>query len=122
MSLETQYRLVGDGVLKRKVPVVIDTDKINLAVVETLKMRLHARLTNLMNEKAKEKGYDNILSACSYSYFPNPFQEESTRFFVWRSKTWETFINYFNSLDKINLELITIEQYLEQHFIEFETM
>lgn len=37
---------------------------------------------------AQSKGYDNIMSACSYAGAVNPFQQESQRFVTWRGEVW----------------------------------
>ena len=37
---------------------------------------------------AQSKGYDSILSACSYAAEINQFQTESKSFIVWRSQVW----------------------------------
>lgn len=41
-----------------------------------------------LNEEAKTKGYDSILSACSYAGYINPFQIEGQKFGAWRSDVW----------------------------------
>lgn len=41
-----------------------------------------------LDSKARSKGYDNIISACSYAAAPNPFQEESAQFVTWRGNVW----------------------------------
>lgn len=38
--------------------------------------------------KAKEHGYDSILSACSYAGYPNPYETEGKSFIVWRGNVW----------------------------------
>lgn len=43
---------------------------------------------NYLDSKAISKGYDSILSACSYAGAPNPFQEESIQFVTWRGNVW----------------------------------
>lgn len=55
---------------------------------------IKASLTNAvqshMDAAAAAKGYDNILSACSYAAFPNAFQAEGQSFLVWRADCWVT--------------------------------
>jgi hypothetical protein len=41
-----------------------------------------------LDSTAKAKGYDNIVSACSYAGAPNPFQSESIAFITWRGDVW----------------------------------
>lgn len=42
-----------------------------------------------LDRKAQDRGYDNIVSACSYAGAPNPFQAESQAFLDWRSAVWQ---------------------------------
>lgn len=41
-----------------------------------------------LDAKAQTRGYDNIVSACSYAAVPNTFQAESIAFINWRSAVW----------------------------------
>jgi hypothetical protein len=41
-----------------------------------------------LDEYAQSKGYDSILSACSYAAEANQFQVESKQFITWRSEVW----------------------------------
>lgn len=41
-----------------------------------------------LDRVAQEKGYDNILSACSYAADVNAFQAEGQAFLKWRSDAW----------------------------------
>lgn len=43
-----------------------------------------------LDKAAFEKGYDNILSACSYAAIENAFQAEGIAFLQWRSSVWIT--------------------------------
>lgn len=43
---------------------------------------------NHLDAQAISKGYDNIVSACSYAGAPNPFQAESIQFITWRGNVW----------------------------------
>lgn len=56
--------------------------------VEVVTMAVQAEL----DRKAQEKGYDNIVSACSYASQPAgaPFQAEGAAFLAWRSDVWST--------------------------------
>jgi hypothetical protein len=49
---------------------------------------LEQSVQNHMDEQAKLKGYDSILSACSYAAAPNQFQVESKSFLTWRAACW----------------------------------
>lgn len=41
-----------------------------------------------LDEAAKVRNYDNIVSACSYAGAPNPFQSEGVTFVQWRGDVW----------------------------------
>jgi len=43
---------------------------------------------SVLDSKAQEKGYDNIVSACSYAAGVNPFQAEGLKFLEWRAAVW----------------------------------
>lgn len=43
---------------------------------------------NILDTKAKSKGYDDIVSACSYAGYENEFRSEGEAFGVWRAKCW----------------------------------
>lgn len=49
-----------------------------------------AAVQSHLDAAARAKGYDNILSACSYAAVPNLFQAESIAFLEWRSACWQT--------------------------------
>jgi hypothetical protein len=42
----------------------------------------------LLDAKAQEHRYDDIVSACSYAGAPNPFQAEGAAFVTWRGACW----------------------------------
>ena len=54
--------------------------------------QIKVEMTNAVQEHldsvAQGRGYDNILSACSYAGAPNAFQAESQAFIVWRADVW----------------------------------
>jgi len=38
---------------------------------------------------AKSYGYDNVMSACSYAAYTNPYQIEGQSFIAWRGAVWQ---------------------------------
>ena len=42
----------------------------------------------MLDSAAKAKGYDSILSACTYAAYPNQFQAEGQEFVAWRGAVW----------------------------------
>ena len=63
------------------------------ATPEQMQVALQKQLTDAvqcyMDAKAKERNYDNILTACTYATDPNPkFAAEGQACVEWRSKVW----------------------------------
>jgi hypothetical protein len=72
----------------------------------------------LLDAKAREKGYDNILSACSYAVGPNPFQDEGIAFLTMRSAVWSFLYAQVTLFQNGTREIPTVEGLL----IELETV
>lgn len=70
-----------------------------------------------LDVEAKSKGYDNILSACTYAYPNNPFQSEATSFVIWRSAVWAY---CYGELEKVKTGARTMPT-LEQIISELPT-
>jgi hypothetical protein len=53
-----------------------------------------------LDAKAQEKGYDNILSACTYADDPTvaEFQQEGQIYRAWRSEVWQYFHQVLNDV------------------------
>lgn len=51
--------------------------------------RLTAAVQKHLDYKAKERGYDSILSACSYAATANSYQAEGQKFLAWRAACWD---------------------------------
>ena len=47
-----------------------------------------AAIQSTLDEAARAKGYDDIVSACSYAGYENVFQAEAIAFGVWRANVW----------------------------------
>ncbi|MBE2986658.1 hypothetical protein CCAL12920_08280 [Campylobacter sp. RM12920] len=56
--------------------------------LEEIKAKFLSDIDTILNQKAHEKGYDNIATAASYAAMPNPFYEEGVAFFKWRSEVY----------------------------------
>ena len=60
-------------------------------------------LTGLVNQQlhtaALARGYDSIISACSYAGAPNPFQEESIAFIQWRATLYTYLYTCLNQIE-----------------------
>jgi|694.fasta_scaffold53835_2 hypothetical protein len=58
-------------------------------------------ISTFMESKAKEYGYDNLLSACSYTASTvTKFQIESVAFNAWRDSVWETAFTALATFDQ----------------------
>jgi hypothetical protein len=87
----------GDPVLvDAPAPSVDDLTKQNIAAIQAE-----------MDRQAQAKGYDNIMSACTYAALPAgaPFQAEGAAFLAWRSQVWA---KAYSDLDAINAGTMTM--------------
>ena len=89
--------LLSDATMKRtilnvstnEIEIVEDLDKLYEPTVEEKITILKNSVQSKQDSEAVKKGYDNILSACSYAGFANPFQAEAQAFLIWRAGCWE---------------------------------
>ena len=58
--------------------------------VEAKISSIQTSVQDMLDSKAQEKGYDTIISACSYTGYPNPFKVESELYTEWRGNVWAT--------------------------------
>lgn len=82
--------------------------------IDLLELKFKTAIQALLDNEAKAKGYDTILSACSYASPGNPFQAESQSFVIWRSAVWSY---CYTELDKVKngtRPLPTIEQIISE--------
>lgn len=57
--------------------------------LQMLEKDFKAYVQIILDTKAKEKGYDNIVSACSYGGYDNEFRQEGELFGKWRANVWK---------------------------------
>lgn len=79
-------------------PILIDAPKLsNEQRVRYLEMQVQ----QILDAKAREYGYDSILSAVSYATLGEgePFQVEGKAFNTWRALCWQAFYNTINAFD-----------------------
>lgn len=67
-----------------------------------------------LDKQANIKGYDNIVSACSYASAPNPFQEESIKFVTWRGNVWAYCYSEMDKIMKGEREMPSIEDFINE--------
>ena len=58
------------------------------AIEDAKSKELEAAVQNMLDNAAKAKGYDSILSACTYAAYPNQFQADGQEFVAWRGAVW----------------------------------
>ena len=80
----------------------------------TIQQEFSDVVQNLLDSKAKEKHYDNIVSACSYAGAPNPFQEESTAFLTWRGAVWQKCYELLAAVEQGVSPVPTVEQLIAE--------
>lgn len=82
---------------------------------EEIKQYLINGVQNYMDKKAQEKGYDGILSACSYINSKNSrFDTEGEKARVWRSEVWEFCYAYLDDVLAGNRPIPTLEELIEE--------
>ena len=82
-SEDTHYRTEQDAA-----PYVIYTRKSDEQILQIMREKLTAAVQGHLDLAAQNKGYDNIVSACSYAGYENVFQAEAIRFGKWRADVW----------------------------------
>ncbi len=83
------YRIVQEWIANGGIVEPFETPE-QIAIREA-KEKLEAiegAIQALLDSEAKAKGYESILSACSYAGGANPFQAEGQAFVTWRGDVW----------------------------------
>jgi hypothetical protein len=87
-----------------------NTEKILQEDTKNLLESIESSIQDMLDKKAQELGYDNIVSACSYAGYDNKFQVEAISLGKWRSNVWDKAYELQNSMT----EVPTIEEVLSQ--------
>lgn len=56
---------------------------------EQIKADIEQAIQSMLDAKAKEMRYDNMMGARSYAGFTNPFQAEAQKLAVWCAECWK---------------------------------
>jgi hypothetical protein len=65
-----------------------DLAKIMLEDKANTLQAMESAVQEYIDSQAKNRGYDSIVSACSYAGYTNEFQTEAVSLGVWRSAAW----------------------------------
>lgn len=71
-------------------------------------------IQSILDTKAQAKGYDNIVSACSYAGYDNPFRTEGEAFGVWRANVWKYGYEQLALIEAGSRETPTVEEFLAE--------
>ena len=67
---------------------------------------------NWLDDGAKAKNYDDIVSACSYAGAPNAFQAEGVSFLEWRAAVWSRYYELMAQVQGGTLQPPTLAELL----------
>lgn len=89
-------------------------EQIDAATQAALEPTIIAAVQSLLDTTAQSKGYDNIISACSYAAqaVGQPFQAEGAAFLAWRSAVWSTAYSMLAQVSAGTLSMPTVAQSL----------
>ena len=65
-------------------PPILSAEEIKAAKLAEFEQSVQ----NHLDTTARAKGYESILSACTYAGYSNPFQAEGQAFTEWRGNVW----------------------------------
>lgn len=81
---------------------------------EKIVAEFEAGVQSHLDGEAQAKGYDNIISACSYAAAPNPFQAEAVSFVTWRGDVWAYCYQELAKVQAGTRPMPTIEQIIAE--------
>ena len=78
--------------------------------LEQAKASMESAIQEHIDNEAKARGYDNIVSACSYAGYPNVFQTEAISLGNFRSACWTKAYEVQASIDTGTISIPTIDE------------
>lgn len=72
------------------------------------------KIQEVLDLKAQSKGYDNIVSACSYAGYVNSFQAEGESFGIWRANVWSYGYSQLALIESGQRTLPTVEAFIAE--------
>ena len=81
---------------------------------ETVIAAFEAEIQAYLDQKARARGYDGIVSACSYAGGPNPFQAESLAYLAWRGAVWAKCYEILDDVQHGNRPVPTVEDLITE--------
>ena len=86
----TEWVVLDNGVwrtLTTEEKMLADAESMNERL-SSLKAEIEQAIQNMLDAKARELRYDNMMSARSYAGFENPFQSEAQALAAWCANCW----------------------------------
>ena len=80
--------ILGDYYKHYNADMTLDMVTITAEAIEKARDDMNNGIHNLLDSKAKELRYDNIMSSRSYAGYINPFQTEAQNLSIWCANCW----------------------------------
>lgn len=91
-----------------------EIDALPIETIQEKQRTLESDVQKYLDDQAKLKGYDSILSACSYAAAPNIFQIEGQSFLTWRAACWAYCYQVQDLVQAGAIPMPTAEQLISQ--------
>ena len=91
-------------------------NEIHIPTVEEIKANLLSSVDNYLNSTVQQRGYDNILSACSYAFDETDkvFAEEGKKALAWRSSVYRKCYDILADVEQGKRNIPTEEELLAE--------
>ena len=71
---------------------------------------MESAIQEYIDSQAKNRGYDSIVSACSYAGYTNEFQTEAVSLGVWRSAVWTKAYQVQADVEAVTIPMPTVDE------------